>query len=126
MNPYPLVGLNHFTVPVAIIVSLLQCWSSCARPAVWRLQRLGNDLRAARIGKLSKADQKSSCHLLVRSARTRVNVIRGLASAKCGRTLKGVSGLFWFGHGDLTAGTCRACGCSYKKTSTKGDAAMKA
>ena len=43
---------------------------------------LENDLRAARTGKLSKADQKSSRRLLVRSPRTRVNAIRGLAPAK--------------------------------------------
>ena len=30
-------------------------------PRTWRLQRFGNDLRAARTGKLSKTDQKSSC-----------------------------------------------------------------
>src|SRR5215471_18588884 len=99
MNPYPLVGLNHFTVPVAIIVSLLQCWSSCARPAIWRLQRLGNDLRAARIGKLSKADQKSSCRLLLRSARKRVNVIWGLAPPNVDARSR-VSWAFWFGHGE--------------------------
>src|SRR5690242_11103741 len=65
-------------------------------PAMWRLQRHGNDLRAARIGKLSKADHKSSCRLLVRSALKRVNVIRGLAPPNVDARSR-VSWAFWSG-----------------------------
>src|SRR4051812_24736781 len=50
MNPYPLVGLNHFTVPVAIVVSLLLCVPirACAHSSVpHSIGVLGIDLRAA-------------------------------------------------------------------------------
>src|SRR5436309_2814410 len=60
MKPYPLVGLNHFTVPVAIAVT--PCL--CASPPIARATQaadpefLGDNLRAARTGELSKADRK--------------------------------------------------------------------
>src|SRR6266700_1415938 len=61
MDPYPLVRLNHFTVPVAIIVSLrsvLIKWRAPCHVAPLEIWKMTS---AARIGKLSKADQKSSC-----------------------------------------------------------------
>src|SRR3954463_13165362 len=60
MNPYPLVGLNHFTVPVAIVRLLALCArvSHRAYRPLLSPRVLGNDLRAAQTRELSKADRK--------------------------------------------------------------------
>src|SRR3954466_3164438 len=60
MNPYPLVGLNHFTVPVAIVRLLALCArvSHRAYHPILSPRVLGNDLRAAQTRELSKADRK--------------------------------------------------------------------
>src|ERR1700730_9864708 len=52
MNPYPLVGLNHFTVPVAISISLAcaQVGDPASTARYARIRVLENDLRAAQTG----------------------------------------------------------------------------
>src|SRR3974390_2069804 len=56
MKPYPLVGLNHFTVPVAIFVSLYGVQVSDRTRIARRIgiRGLGNDLRAAQSGNLAR------------------------------------------------------------------------
>src|SRR6516225_11377458 len=51
INPYPFVGLNHFTVPVAIVSSPALCQPS-ERVAIEIVRVLGDDLRLANDGSL--------------------------------------------------------------------------
>src|SRR4030081_1814443 len=60
MNPYPLVGLNHFTVPVAmrpLLALFTQVNCSCIECAMQQIRVLADDLRATQ-RELGKADQK--------------------------------------------------------------------
>src|SRR2546423_15708243 len=83
MNPYPLVGLNHFTVPVAMRRLLALCAQvncPCLGCAMQQIRVLADDLRATQ-RELGKADQKLGPRLYNREGNGSITSI-----CKCARS----------------------------------------
>src|SRR5262245_1866382 len=67
MNPYPLVGLNHLTLPVGIIVSCGMCQHPRPRKCVARLDQTefwGMTWSSLEVGGVARQTEKLGCEIV--------------------------------------------------------------